>query len=277
VNVHLITLVGVNIDVLPFMLDHYREQGTTSAVLNVHQRWPGDPVLAAVRSIADPRGIEVASTFVGEWQSCQESVWRAAMQHHANDWCVLADQDELQVYPDDLRSVLGYCDRKGYDSVTGAFVDRVSADGGFPAVDPAVALWSQFPLGGFISHPMLGADPRKVVAAKGSVIVTKGQHLPLTGTPCPIDDAFVQVHHFKWTAGLVQRLEARAAQLRQGNVTHWTESDRFIRYIQTHRGRIDVADRRFLIAPCGRTYPHWERLTSTAKVFRMAAAPRSAA
>ncbi len=271
-RIHLVTIVGAHVEVLPFMLDHYRAQGIDSFRINVHQKDADDPIVDAVRAVTTPRGCEIASVFVGDWQSQQEGVWRASMRVRPNDWCVLADQDELHVYPDRLASILAYCDRKGYDYITGAFIDRVSADGGFPAVDRSRPLGPQFPLGGVVSYPMLGADPRKVVAAKGFVTVVRGQHLALTGVGCPIEESFTQVHHFKWTAGLVDRLRDRAALLRRNEVQHWTESDRFVQYFTTHGGRIDCADPRFLLGSCEPSYPHWDRIRSLALAHRAAAA-----
>jgi hypothetical protein len=115
---------------------------------------------------------------------------------------------------------------------------------------------------------MLGADPRKIVAAKGRVPVSIGQHRALAGVACPIEEAFVRVDHYKWTAGLVDRLRARVSELRDRQVGHWTESERFVAYYSTHGGRIDRADPQFRIAICEPAYPHWAALT------RMAAAAR---
>lgn len=263
-RIHLITVVGRHCELLPSMVAHYRALGVESCAINVHLATPADPVPEEIRDVADRHGAGLESIFVGDWQSQQVGVWCASMQRRADDWCLLADHDELHVYPDELASLLAYCDRKGYDYITGAFVDRFAADGGFPRVDRARPLWDQFPLGGFVSYPMLGADPRKVVAAKGHVRVCKGQHRALSGVGCPMEVAFAQVHHFKWTAGLVDRLRARAAELEANAVGHWTESARFVSYYESHDGRIDLTDPRFLMAPCGAGYPFWPRVLAMA-------------
>jgi len=269
-RVHLITVVGGYVDVLPFMLEHYRSLGIEDFLVNVHLRDRGDAVIDEVQRVTTRFGCAAPTTFVGDWQSQQERVWRQAMRRHADDWCVLADQDELHRYPDELSSLLAYCDRHGYDVLTGAFVDRVSADGRFPAVQPGQPIAAQFPCGGFVSYPLLGADPRKVVAAKGRVVVVRGQHLALSGRACPIDEAFVQVHHYKWTGGLVARLRERAALLRRNGVAHWTESDRFVRYCESHGERLDLTDPRLMIAPCAPDYPYWDRLTGMARAHAAA-------
>jgi hypothetical protein len=48
---------------------------------------------------------------------------------------VLADQDELQVYPGDIFKLIERCKSRGYDYIMGCFVDRVSVSGSFPGVD----------------------------------------------------------------------------------------------------------------------------------------------
>jgi hypothetical protein len=269
-SIHLITVVGGHVDVLPFMLDHYRGLGIDSLVINVQLRHADDPVRAEARRVADRVGCDLASVTVGEWQTVIRDLWRRSLQMFPDDWCVLADQDELHVYPDDLPSLLAFCDRHGYDCVSGAFVDRLSADGGFPPVDPARSLWSQFPLGGYVSYPLLGADPRKIVAVKGRVPVGQGHHHAAADAPCPIEEVFVPVHHFKWTAGLLDRLRARADEFRRQQVAHWTESERFVQYIEAHDGHIDLSDERLLVAPCRPNYPFWPHIVEIALANRTA-------
>jgi hypothetical protein len=270
-RIHLITLAGVNLDVFPFMLAHYRAMGIESAVINIHLRDEDDPIRHEARSIAAGAGYEIAANLVGEFHPLQLPTWRESMQRHANDWCVLAEQDELQRYPDDLWSLLAFADRHGYDYITGAFVDRVAGDGGFPAVDLARPIAEQFPLGGFVSYPMIGADPRKVVAAKGRVPVVVGQHRALEGIGCPVEEIFVPVHHYKWTGGLAERMRVRADTLR-GRAAYWVEPDRLVQYYQEHGGRIDLRDPRFMIARCDPDYPHWPELTRMAQAERDRAA-----
>ncbi len=108
----------------------------------------------------------------------------------------------------------------------------------------------------------MGSDPRKVVAAKGHVPVSIGHHIAVGGIACPSKELFVQVHHFKWTAGLADRLTERSRRLRENNISHWVESARFVKYWQRHHGRLDLGDPRFLIAACEPGHPHWQLITA---------------
>ncbi len=260
-------MVGGHIEQLPFMIDHYRDLGVERFSINLQLNHADDSAREAVREITKACGCDVASTTIGDWQTIQQQVWTAAMQETPNEWCVLADQDELQIYQDGLPAVLSFCDRHGYDYVTGAVVDRVSQDGSLSVLSSGTPLWSQFPLGGFISYPMMGADIRKVVAAKGHVGISIGRHIAFSGSRCPTQECFVQVHHFRWTAGLVERLRRRANHFRNSNVPHWIESARCVKYFDEHNGRIDIADKRFLLAPCEPAHPHWQMFRALAEAI----------
>jgi hypothetical protein len=268
VQVHLTTVVGSYVKVLPHMLAHYRDLGVTSFFVNIHSYATPDPVLEEVKQITREFGCDIASLTVGDWQREQAGIYARSRRRYPNDWYILADQDELQVYPRDLLSIINECDSKGYDYISGAFVDRISADGTFPDVEYGRPLWSQFPLGGFISYPMLGADPRKVVAAKGYVDLTAGQHIALNGQACPIEEYYVQVHHFKYVKNLVDRLAARAQLLRQQNLPQWVESQRFVSYYNAHGGRIDIKDPRFMITDCDHEYKYWSYIVRMMMLFR---------
>lgn len=275
-RIHLITVVGAYVDVLHATLAHYQALGVDETTIQLMLNAEDDALAVETYAIAARLGCRVTTAVRGPWLALQERVWRDSMRAHPDEWCLLADQDELQVYPDDLRSLLAYCDRKGYEYITGAFVDRIAADGGFPPLRPDVSLVAQFPLGGFLSWPLLGSDPRKVVAAKGRVPLVRGQHLARSGVPCPIDELFVPVHHFKWTAGVVERLRARVALCRNTGESHGVESERFLAYHARQGGRIDLTDARFLIAPCEPSYPHWPRVTGMAASMAGVSARQSA-
>jgi hypothetical protein len=267
-QIHLTTVVGSFIEVLPHMLAHYRELGLSSFLVNIHLSDPKDPILEVAEQVTVKFGCGIASVTVGEWQREQVGIYERSRQRYPNDWYILADQDELQVYPHDLLDIIKECDSKGYDYIRGCFVDRIDASGMFPDVECNRAIWQQFPLGGFISLPMLGADPRKVVAAKGYVTLNAGQHVASNGHGCPIEEYFIQVHHFKWVKNLVDRLAQRAEMLKRSNFSHWIESQRFVSYYEKHCGRIDINDPRFRIAECDRDYKHWDELTRMATFFR---------
>src|ERR1700685_3486196 len=169
-NVHLVTVVGGYIDVLPYMLAHYRSLGVESFFVHVHVKHRGDPILEQARQVTGASGCGIASITEGEWlHSTNREIYKHTLQSRPDDWFLIADQDELQAYPEDLISILRECDRGKYEYIEGCFLDRIARDGSFPAVLPKGSIWAQFPLAGFISGPVLQANPNKIVAAKGRV------------------------------------------------------------------------------------------------------------
>ena len=286
-RLHLITTVGgTAIQVLPHMLRHYRELGISSFFVIVHRRGGDDPVLSEVKAMTDAFGIDIADVVVQPHSAgVQAASWARFKAARPDDWFVVADQDELQWYPAGLVSTLEDCERRGYEYVTGCLVDRLSADGTLAPLRPDAPIWQQYPLGGFLTYPLCGGDPRKVVAVKGRVPLGPGQHSALGGRGCPIQEHFVPVHHFKWIAGLLEYLQERAASRRALGDPCWVESDRFTAYYE-RRGHVDLDDPNLMVAPClhqhqapcppGCTghdspiYPPWPKLRDMATAFREA-------
>lgn len=257
-KVHLTTVVGGFIKQLPHMLAHYRSLGISSLLLNVQTTSPEDPVLAVASRVADDFGCGITLSAQGDWQKLIRSMYAHARVSKPDDWFVLADQDELQVYPADLQDMINYCEKKGYDYIRGVVIDRISADGRLTELDDELSIWEQFPLGGLLTYALLGGEIRKVVAAKGRVPLAQGQHCALWGVACPVEECLVQVYHFKWIKNIVERLEERARQQRMSGIPHWVESDRFVSYYYSHAGRIQLDDPRLLISECRPAYRYWD-------------------
>jgi len=256
--VHLNTLVGGrNVSILRPLLEHYRNLGVESYIINIHLNQEGDPILEEITSITKDFGVPIASVSVGSWLEILRRVYRESRTRYPNDWHILADQDEFQVYPMGLSELEAFCEERGFDYVRGCWVDRLAADGGFPQLDCYSSLWDQCPVGAFLSYPIGAADPRKVVFAKSHVDVCVGQHLAWNGTGCPISEAFIQIHHFKWVEGIIAELEARAGILKHGGYGFHVESSRFVKYFQANNGLVNLEDRRLLATKCGQDYPHW--------------------
>jgi hypothetical protein len=258
-KIHLITVVGDQVELLAPMLAHYRALGITSFSVNVNARSADDPAVQRVAEIARASGTRVASLTTGEWlHGSNQAIYRRMRERRPDDWFVLADSDELQAWPDDLCALIAWCERHGYDHVEGCFVDRLAPDGGFPPYRAGVPLAEQYPLGAYLSYPLAGANQCKVVAAKGRVQLGPGQHFADAGSACPAADVYVPVHHYKWTGGIVERLRRRAASRERAGDRYWEESARVVAYCEARGGRIDLADPRFLVARCAPAYAHWD-------------------
>lgn len=244
------------------MLEHYRDIGITSYQLHVHMKSPEDPILSEVRAITDRMGVNIASVQTGQiWFNFQTDLLWNLLPSCPNDWFIIADQDEFQVYPSDLFEVLETCESNGYDHILGCFVDRLGPDGTLPELSPDLPLWSQFPLGSFVTYPILTGSPVKVVAAKGTVGLLGGAHwVTNQSSPCPLDLYHIPVHHFKWTTGIVEHLRDRADLVRTVDA-HWNESRRAVNYLERNDGKFDISDPRLMVAMCDPDYPRWNDVT----------------
>lgn len=257
-RIHLVTVVGVNVVILPHMLKHYAALGFDSMRLNVHLENYDDAILHCVREIAWEFKAEIASIFVGKWLlSVNPFLYGHTQRQNPADWFVLADVDELQVYPEDIHTFFERMERDGFDFVEGCVIDRIARDGGFPDVVKDKSIWEQFPLAGMITFPILKANILKVVAAKGFVKLAPGQHSALDGKGCPREQEYIPVHHFKWWNGLKQRLETRIALYQSYEQTIWRESQRFLDYYEQHNGKFDLADPKLFIAESTEEYALW--------------------
>lgn len=256
--IHLVTLAGAHVDVLEHMLQHYRALGIESFFVNLNLADESDPVREQVEDITRRFGCGIAQVLYGDWHLLQQQAYLTQREQYPSDWFILADQDELQVYPANLPDVIADC--RACDYIRGCFVDRIARDGGFPPVEPERPIWDQFPLGGFITGLIGGGDPRKVVAVKGALSIRKGNHHAYEGRACPSRQYYIPVHHFKWTATVQERMASRAEAMKQHPTLEWTESARFVEYCRTTGGRIRVEDPKLMIGECAPEYPHWEKI-----------------
>jgi hypothetical protein len=232
--------------------------GVDSLMICVHLREHGDDSLSRIREICDFYGGNIAGIYTGKWLRCvNQFLYHEARHAHPDDWFLLADADEFQEYPCEIHDLLETLAEERYDYVEGCLIDRVAKDGRFPKIVKDQPIESQFPLGGLITFPLLGGDMRKVVAVRGLLPVVSGQHFALGGIGCPRERLYIPVHHFKWSAGITERLRERAKFYRDNQDAIWIESDRLVHHVGDHDGRIEITDPQFLISSCVVGYLQW--------------------
>ena len=212
---NLVTVVGENTHILPHMLKHYKNI-IDKAYVCVYRQGEDDGILEEIEEL----GIEPFMVFTEDkynWNRVTE-IYNTVKQTKPNDWWIVADDDELQVYPDDIDTIIKDCERYGYDFVTGGFLDRIGIDGIFPEVTRDTNIHKAFPMAGYFRYPMSKACTNKVTLMKGYQDVTSGQHYALfkdgtnswgSGHPkrMPVNEVFVQVHHFKWDQTCIERIK----------------------------------------------------------------------
>lgn len=193
-----------------------------------------------------------------------------------DEWWIVADDDELHVYPTDIRQMIQECKENGWEYITGGFLDRIGENGEFPTILPTTDLWQAFPYAGFFRYPMSQACPNKVCVMKGSVEVSNGQHYAIydgktvwgvEGTKhlkrYPPDKGFVQVHHFKWDSTVLDRLE-EVSNIKE-DYTYWKEYRKMLNGILRKDGKINLRNPEFLFEKLKENsyyeYSNWNTLT----------------
>lgn len=212
---NLVTVVGENTHILPHMLKHY-EDVVDKVYVVVYRQSERDDILEKVEELGiTPYKVITEPKY--NWNRVTE-LYNEVKRTKPNDWWIASDDDELQVYPSPIEDIIEKCEDRGYDFVTGGFLDRIGTNGIFPKVTRETDLHTTFPLAGFFRYPMSKACPNKVTLMKGHQDVTSGQHYAQfkNGTNSwgkshpkrmPIEECFTQVHHFKWDSTCVSRIK----------------------------------------------------------------------
>ena len=277
---NLVTVVGENTHILPHMLKHY-ENKIDKAYVCVYQQGKNDGILQEIEEL----GIKPYLVFTEDqynWNRVTE-IYNKVKNAKPNDWWIVADDDELQVYPEPIEDIINKCERHGYDFVTGGFIDRIGKDGSFPEVTRETNIHKAFPLAGFFRHPMSGACPNKITLMKGHQKISPGQHYAVFPDNSnswghkhpkrmPITEVFTQVHHFKWDKTCVERIKKVA-----DNNKEYSYSDEYrVMYeaIKDSGWKIDIKNLKYLVEELKefsyiryKDYPHWKTVKN--KIVRI--------
>lgn len=243
---NLVTVVGRNTHILPHMLKHYENKVDRMFVV-VYRQSDNDTVLEEIEELGiKPFWVVTEPKF--HWERVTD-IYNTVKLKHPNDWWIVSDDDELQLYPEPIEDIIKESEQKGYEFITGGFLDRIGPNGTFPEVTRDTDLHKAFPYGGFFRYPMSGACPNKVTLMKGTVNVTSGQHYVDFGSGknswgtshpkrFPIKEIFTQVHHFKWDSTVVERLKEVSSV--KEDYTYWQEYKKMYLAVRKNKMRIDI-------------------------------------
>ena len=268
---NLVTVVGENTHILPHMLKHY-EGIVDNIFVAVYRQSNNDKILEEVEEL----GIKPFMVFTEpkyNWERVTE-IYNTIKETKPNEWWIVSDDDELQVYPEPIRDIMRHCENNGYDFVTGGFIDRIGTNGTFPKVTRETNLHKAFPLAGFFRYPMSGACPNKVTLMKGYQKVTSGQHYALFNNNTnswgishpkrmPIEEVFTQVHHFKWDSSVLDRLK-KVAEVKQ-SYAYSEEYQKMYDAIKDSDWKINVENNQYFVEKLKESsyinykdYSYWE-------------------
>ena len=250
---NLVTVVGRNTHILPHMLKHYEDKVDRMYVV-VYRQDTNDGILEEVEELGiKPFWVVTDKKF--HWERVTD-IYNTVRAKKPNQWWIISDDDELQVYPTDLDYLIKQCDINGYSFISGGFLDRIGTNGTFPIVERDTNIHKAFPYAGFFRYPLSKACPNKVTLAKGNQKVTSGQHYALfeNGNNSwgsyhpkryPVEECFTQVHHFKWDSTCIQRIKEVADNNQK--YSYSSEYRKMYEEIAKSNWKIDIEKNQFLV------------------------------
>jgi hypothetical protein len=275
--IRLVTVTGSRTNTLKHMLNHYKNM--VDEMYIVVYEWEGfstyNAVCEIVKEFPTAQIIKRATKEKFNWEYVTY-LYNQTKMLFPNDWWIVADDDEFQVYSKVISDIIKICDESGYEFVTGGFVDRIGKNGTFPEIKEDSNLWELFPMAGFFRYPLSGACPNKVTMCKGYIEVTPGQHYAKIDEQTtwkwqgwnhplrfPTTQNFTQVHHFKWDSTVLDRLQDVANV--KSEFSYSKEYQTMYDAIKSNNFKIDIYDERFLFeevkTPTYYSYKNWNKLS----------------
>ncbi|MAR20448.1 MAG: hypothetical protein CMD25_00050 [Flavobacteriales bacterium] len=272
---NLVTVCGHNTTMLYHMLRHY-QPNVKNFFVNIYANYEDDPIIEEATSICRELGIEPHKVWIEEpfnWDKVTE-IYNETISLKPDEWWVVADDDELQVYSKPIEEIVEECEENGWEFVRGGFIDRIGEGGDFPKITKESNVWKEMPNAGFFRYPLSRAEANKVTLLKGKHGVVSGQHFiqfdngdtswgdyhPLC---YPIEKNFTQVHHFKWDYSVLQRLkEVSSSKLHEAFSHEYKKMLSAIEYLDY---KLDLNEREFMFerveSPDYKQYRKWKPLT----------------
>lgn len=222
--IRLLSVIGHGTNLIPHFVEHYSKYVDEIQLIVYQSNIQPNLIKEVKEIIQNYNNVTIVKTIedrVFDWEKVT-TLYNMVKSKKPNDWWVIADIDEFQLYPnDDLLGCIVDCDSNGWQLIRGGFIDRIGPDGEFVEIESDVNIFKQFPNMGFFRYPMSNACPNKVSVMKGHVEITSGQHYAkINGQttwrwqgwnhPLINPNSFVQVHHFKWDKSSIDRIKAVA-------------------------------------------------------------------
>lgn len=213
-------------DLLPFYLQYYQRLGATQFVVAL---WNGErnPVYEVIKTFTQwPIQIRTSvECLVKDYNGPNESHGLNQIRLEFADrfpWYCLADLDEFCWFNGKtMPQIIAEAEAGGFNAVHGTFYDRLARNGKFPPL--GASLDDTFPLAADVTKAM-GATTSKVPLSRSDLGVESGHH-STKGKPWWNQ---VEVHHFKWTEGIVERLRERDLYFTAQRLPWSGESIRFL-------------------------------------------------
>jgi len=253
-KIYLVTTIGPDIKYLDRFFGYYQRLGVDQFIVTNHQPYPdfSYDILQGISKVCNRYNVKGNGSWHGHFSEDKKIEIENKAKNEVcddQDWVIYADSDEFHYFDPPLRDQINYCSEHFLDSIEGRLLDRVYSSGDLPLFKEEYSLEEIFSLGGFITHYLLGAWDKKVMAAKASRDIGGGHHVLLrengekvngyrTETYFPeVDSCFSKnfVHHFKWEHDLLHKLKVRTVPTCNSLKSWAQESKKFLAYIEKYK------------------------------------------
>jgi len=245
--VYAIASVYENADLIPHFLAHYTRLGVHRILLVVRTPKQNDILFSALEHA---KGYDAnvywfsAARFADSDKADVEQFVLRETGVGPNDYIMHLDVDEFQEYPAPLCDIVTAMNQADDWALRGWVVDRVAEGGVLAPIRSVPSIGEQYPFGCDLTLEVLRAWTQKIVLCRGRVRLQGGvchdtwnayyERVPV-GRP----DEYL-VHHFKWTAGLLDRIRERLRTAALGSA-YERECQRILNYFDS-TGTIDLSD-----------------------------------
>lgn len=237
------SIANGDIDILPHWLKHYESLGIVDRiVLCVAADCPSAMGAQSVASQVvrhhsikvNVAHISLADTLTLDQHKVQKSMCGVfgAKEH---DWCMIADLDEFYEMP------AGWGDHTQF--VTGYYRDMVAVDGSLPSIRQEAPMSEQFPIATHLTRDFQGGPDQKIMLHRFFDDVSEGHHQcrPMgTFSAYAVQPPFGIVRHYKWKAGMAERLRQRMANPANCSPQNIRESQKLLDMLDANGGKLEV-------------------------------------
>ncbi|MBP7951612.1 MAG: class I SAM-dependent methyltransferase [Verrucomicrobiales bacterium] len=222
-------------DILPFWLAYYRPHVDTLLVAALLE--PGDDLALLERQCAEVGAMLVPSRSARFHCPQSMSALQAAVQQYPAEWVLHADSDELLYEVADLRGIVAAMEQEGSDYARAWMTDRLAPGGrlaGMEGLHTVADLEAAFPVRAALTEKLAKADSYKVCLSRWPY--TGSIHHPQAGQTKKATRRLT-LEHFKWRAGMEERLRKRVRDHKAARLAWGCESERLLAELETH-GRL---------------------------------------
>jgi Glycosyl transferase family 2 len=246
-QVYAIASLYENVDLVPHFLAHYTRLGVHRILLVVRTPKQDDILSSAVEQ-AKSYGANVywfsAARFADSDKADAEQFVLRETGLGPDDYVMHLDVDEFQEYPASLSEIVTAMNQADDWALRGWLVDRVAEGGILAPIRLVPSIGEQYPFGCDLTLKVLRAWTQKIVLCRGRVRLQGGVRHDTCNAyydrvPVGRSEEYL-VHHFKWTAGILDRIRERLRTAALGSA-YERECQRLLKYFDS-TGAIDLSD-----------------------------------